>query len=78
MATCFVLFCFFSPLSSWASVWIHSAPICTQTHTWSISAEHKVVFFFFSHHTTLEELVGGMLTLHTIPLDQANIAYGEE
>ncbi len=23
---------------------------------------------WFSHHTTLEELVGGMLTLHTIPL----------
>lgn len=44
--------------------------------TRSISAEHKVVLF--SHHTTLEELVGGMLTLHTIPLDLANIAYGEE
>lgn len=35
-------------------------------------------WFLFSHHTTLEELAGGMLTLHTIPLDQANVAYGEE
>lgn len=32
---------------------------------------------WFSHHTTLEELVGGMLTLHTIPLYVGNIAYGE-
>lgn len=32
---------------------------------------------WFSPRTALEELVGGMLTLHTIPLYLSNVAYGE-
>lgn len=42
------------------------------THTQAFQLSTK----WFSHHTTLEELVGGMLTLHTIPLHLVNIAYG--
>lgn len=45
---------------------------CTDLHRKTFLKTHTEAFQlstkWFSHHTTLEESVGGMLTLHTIPL----------